>query len=226
MCLRQYQRPTKQNLCSNNNPAIMQPTVTTTTTTTIISHFILVVVVDVRSWAGRFPVLWDFSPLQCSVLLIVTVVPAAFESLISSFSLVLGWSITFLVVIFTSWDIILELQPEDDCWCDYSEMEKSITISHRAPCWWSCRPFQPVCRSKIWSLIPFDSSLVSPVVMERLEWKKLILWSGVLYTPNKLLSVNEWLIDCYQCGSQKSVWIVEDQILASQWHAKWSTTFM
>lgn len=79
--------------------------------------------------------------------------------------------------------IILELQPEDDCWCDYLEIEKCITISHWASCWWSCRQFQPVCRSKIWSLIPSGSSLVSPMVMERLEW---ILWTGVLYTPNKL----------------------------------------
>uniref|UniRef100_A0A3P8NNS7 Ceramide transfer protein n=1 Tax=Astatotilapia calliptera TaxID=8154 RepID=A0A3P8NNS7_ASTCA len=43
-------------------------------------------------------------------------------------------------------------------------------------------------KSKIWSLIPSGSSLVSPMVMERLEW---ILWTGVLYTPNKLLSVND-----------------------------------
>lgn len=176
-----------------------------------------------RSWAGGFLVLWDFSPLQCSVLLMVTVVPAAFRSLISSFSLVLGWSITFRVIIFTSWGIILELQPEDDCWCDYLEIEKCITISHWVSCWWSCRQFQPVCRSKIWSLIPSGSSLVSPMVMERLEW---ILWTGVLYTPNKLLSVNDWLTDCYQCGRQKSVWIVEHQILRSQWRAKWSITFM
>ena len=44
----------------------------------------------------------DFNPSRCSVLLMVlfvTVVPTAFRSLTSSYCVVLGWSLTFLIII-------------------------------------------------------------------------------------------------------------------------------
>jgi len=37
------------------------------------------------------------------------------------------------------------------------------------------------CRSPIVSLMSFDSSLVLPMVVERMEWKIGILWTGFLY---------------------------------------------
>ena len=51
---------------------------------------------------GSLPAWQDFNPSQCSVLLMVlfvTVVPTAFRSLTSSSCVVLGWSLTFLIII-------------------------------------------------------------------------------------------------------------------------------
>ena len=48
----------------------------------------------------------DFNPSRCSVLLMVlfvTVVPTAFRSLTSSSCVVLGWSLTFLIIIYIPW---------------------------------------------------------------------------------------------------------------------------
>lgn len=45
-----------------------------------------------------------------------------------------------------------------------------------------CRP----C-ADLFSLMSFDSSLVLPVVVERMELKKLILWTGVLFVIDCLI---------------------------------------
>ncbi len=64
---------------------------------------------------GTLRVLQDFSPLWRSVLPIVfllTVVPTALRSLTSSFRVVLGWSLTFLMIILTPWGKILHGAPD------------------------------------------------------------------------------------------------------------------
>lgn len=46
-----------------------------------------------------------------------------------------------------------------------------------------------LCRSTTLSLLSFDSSLVLPIVVKRLEWKESILWTGV----RSEVSVTDWL---------------------------------
>lgn len=45
-------------------------------------------------------------------------------------------------------------------------------------------PIPAMCRAAIMSLMSFDWSLVWPMLAEWLEWKKLTLWTGLLYTHN------------------------------------------
>lgn len=54
-----------------------------------------------------------------------------------------------------------------------------------------------LCRSTSLSLMSIDSSLV--LVMEGLEWKKLFLWTGVLYTHDKSRS-GVAVIDLINCN--------------------------
>lgn len=58
--------------------------------------------------------------------------------------------------------------------------------------------FQPCAALQSFSLMFFHSSLVLPIMLERLEWKKSILKTGVLYTKNDIrpgLSVIDQSID-------------------------------
>lgn len=45
-------------------------------------------------------------------------------------------------------------------------------------------PIPAMCRAAIMSLMSFDRSLVWPMLAEWLEWKKLTLWTCLLYTHN------------------------------------------
>lgn len=75
------------------------------------------------------------------------------------------------------------------------------------------------CRSTILSLTTSDSSSVVTMVVERPEWKKLILWTDVLFTHVQNWSIYDWLIDwlivilCCSRGGQNSGWVVVNKIL-------------
>lgn len=67
------------------------------------------------------------------------------------------------------------------------------------------QPIPALCGSKI--LFSFESSCV---LWKKLEWKRLSLWIGVLYTQNELrydVSFIDCLIDC-NFGCQNSSWFV------------------
>ena len=64
-------------------------------------------------------IIWSLADSQCSVLLMVlfvTVIPTAFRSLTSSSCVVLGWSLTFLIIIDIprgTWDLAWSLRPRE-----------------------------------------------------------------------------------------------------------------
>lgn len=62
-----------------------------------------------------------------------------------------------------------------------------------------------MCRSTMLSLTPFDSSLVFIMVAKRLEWKKRILWTDVLYRLEIGSMCNWWLIDFNVAHSQPMI---------------------
>ncbi len=120
----------------------------------------------------------------------------------------------------------MEPQSEGDwqLFCVSAICEQShqlLSPSHQAAWRWSCSPFQPCvglqpCPSHHWTALwswPWWR------VWNLIDW--LLLWTGVFYTGKKLrLGTHTAIISvCYLCkktlGSQKSCWLIGDQILIS-----------
>ena len=97
----------------------------------------------------------DINPSRCSVLLMVlfvTVVPTAFRSLTSSSCVVLGWSLTFLIIIDILQGEILRGAPDQRrlavtlCFFHFQQ----LLTSHQVACLFSCSPSQPCAGLQCW----------------------------------------------------------------------------
>lgn len=147
---------------------------------------------------GNLGPLQDFNPLWCSVLpmlFLVMVVPTAFRSLINSSHVVLG--------LYLSHDHHHSMRQEL-AWSSTQRVTNGHFIflpsSHQASCWCFCCPFQPCAGLQSFPWCP----LIALVVVERLEWKKLILWTGGLYTHYRLrLGVS--VIECNLSAHSQSM---------------------
>ena len=92
-----------------------------------------------------------FNPSRWSVLLMVlfvTVVPTAFRLLTSSSCVVLGWSLTFLIILDIPWGKILRGAPDrwrlvvTLCFFYFLIIAPTVVTSHQVACLFSCSPSQ------------------------------------------------------------------------------------
>lgn len=75
---------------------------------------------------------------------------------------------------------------------------------------------------QVYNLVPDSLWQLFGVAVERLTWKKLILWTGVLYTYNELRSgviIIDWLIVWFCLGCRRS------NTYFTQWHTNQFITF-
>ena len=131
----------------------------------------------------------DFNPSRCSVLLMVlfmTVVPTTFRSLTSSFCVVLGWSLTFLIIIDIPWGEILRGAP------DWGRLAVTLCFFHFLIIVPTVVNFSPSC---LLHFLVAHPSLVQvynfvPDVLRQLFYLAhggnvgmwLIVWTGDFYT--------------------------------------------